>query len=115
MSGGSFNYLCFAAGDPGALAEKMSDLTDMAGELERLTDGKRAARATMDVIRLLRGAGLASVPLAEVWRAVEWAISGDGHAGQVREALAAYNAEHGQQGDRELSRLATTQERRQEN
>jgi hypothetical protein len=94
VSGGSYNYLAHKAGDAGELARAMfaGELESMAARLDGLgPQGLLAARQTRDVARFLAAAETASLGLVDVWHAVEWQDSGDGHAGQVEEALDDYH------------------------
>jgi hypothetical protein len=110
MSGGSFNYLCHAAGDAAELAVRRQELEDMAIALEALDDGKAAARATRDVIRALATVDRLSADLDGPWQALEWWYSNDYSKRQAHEALAEWNAEHGAEGDRRLSAVALEEE-----
>lgn len=86
MSGGSYNYLCWACEE---LSSRTSDLVAMAARLER--SGYYApARATRNVLLLLEGVQEAARALEDVWHAVEWADSGDYSEDQVREAVAEF-------------------------
>lgn len=86
MSGGSYNYLCWAA-DNAELESRRSDITAMAERLEK-SEYRKAARATRDVLRLLDAAERAAHALGDVWHAVEWADSGDCGEDAVAEEVA---------------------------
>jgi len=94
MSGGSFNYLCGKnAADLDACV--LEDISAMARALERHGEaGALAARATL----ALHKAVSESLPLLqsrmdqlrEVWKAVEWHLSGDWGEERVAMALVAF-------------------------
>lgn len=88
MSGGSYNYLCWAA-DSGELSGRRDTITEMAERLEK-SGYFAAARATRNVGILLDGAQRAAQELEDVWHAVEWADSGDSSEEQVRTAVAEF-------------------------
>ncbi|GGK90535.1 hypothetical protein Ppa06_57820 [Planomonospora parontospora subsp. parontospora] len=93
MSGGSYNYL----GDRAHARDLVVipvELEEMARRLADIPGAEAARSATTAVIKQLKGAANIAESLAGVWRAVEWNDSGDGHAGQVPDALAAYAAAH---------------------
>lgn len=79
MSGGSYDYLCFADGD--TLRGKEEDLKRMADRLSALGYADDAAAETMDLLLTLRQQRVyvQSVidRLSGVWRSVEWWDSGD--------------------------------------
>lgn len=89
MSGGSYDYLCHAAGDAADLAGKHQQMEWMASRLDGMGH-ILAARATRDVARLLDGAERTSEALQDVWHAVEWADSGDWSQDQVAPVVAKY-------------------------
>lgn len=95
MSGGSFEYMCFKGAD---------ELVQFEEQLERMTnylagrgDAEDAARETQEVLLLIRQYKVRiearAKRLHEIWRTVEWHISGDYSEGQVKEALARYRDE----------------------
>lgn len=87
MSGGSYNYLyCHVSG----LEEQRGDIEHMARRLES-SGYFAAARATRNVLMLLDGAERAARALEDVWRAVEWADSGDSLEESVRKAAEAFS------------------------
>lgn len=87
MSGGSFNYLCFA--DTVAdLAEREEQLRRMAEEIEALSPGHPAAEASRQLLALAGRAVPAD--LQRVWRAIEWWRSADKSEEDARLALAEY-------------------------
>lgn len=81
VSGGSYDHL----------HSRLENL-GVAGDISRMADRLRnsgyadAADATMQVLSL-------PPSLAEVWRAVEWADSGDSDEEDVREAVVAWRAD----------------------
>lgn len=111
MSGGSFDYLCYAVGDAEDLAHRRVAMQEMADQLDAMTDGKLAARKTRELLALMDGVERLSVPLEGVWQAVEWWRSCDYSEAQAHEALARFNGEHGQPGDVALSQLAEEEHR----
>lgn len=84
MSGGSFNYLCFADLSTG----KSDSLTAMAAELDRYPGGQFAAEMTRSIATHAEDW---QRRLYDVWHAVEWWQSGDWGQESVTEALAAFN------------------------
>jgi hypothetical protein len=108
VSGGSFDYLFLMADDAAELAKQRDrgNLAAIAKLMEGMTDGKLAARHTRAVIDLLAAAERLGVQLRDVWHDVEWWQSADYGPAQVRDALTAYNDQHGGEGDRHLSALA---------
>jgi len=95
MSGGSYNYLCFA--DPSDLLQKHSqDLREMVEGLSA-AGADDAARETETIIVILdhfRNRMQARVDrVSPVWKALEWWHSGDWSEKQFRETLAEYRAD----------------------
>jgi hypothetical protein len=93
MSGGSFNYLC-GASDYEDLMEKYWTLLGMADYLERGWPDHPATVRTREIateIGQLRERRLTQ-ELLNVWKAVEWKVSGDWGADQVQEAFDTYGA-----------------------
>lgn len=94
MSGGSFNYLCYA--EPEELFHKRQDLRDMIEELSRL--GYVDAAKETETINLVMNHFEARMRarmerLNEVWKSVEWVRSGDSGPERIENAIAAYRAE----------------------
>lgn len=91
MSGGSFNYLCDAAG-MGRLGERRAEVARMVMALGDYDHPgvAHAAANTRQVLVLLEQADELAVRLTDVWQAVEWHYSSDCTTGQVHEALAKY-------------------------
>lgn len=97
MSGGSYNYLCLAAGNQ-QLGDHRGDLRAMVERLEQLArDGVPgaglAAQRSRSVERHLQLADRLAETLEDVWHAVEWRDSADWGEDQMREALAKWQAE----------------------
>lgn len=96
MSGGSYNYLCDAF-DLDDLIAKQASLREMADRLAGLDDAKDAAMETEQLLVMLQQwevrARVRVDRLREVWKAVEWADSGDRSEGSIQEALATYRGE----------------------
>ena len=84
MSGGSFNYLCYAED----LSDRVGSIEDMARHLEEYLGAEDAAVATRGVVAKLKQANDSADVLREVWKAVEWWQSGDWAKDQAAEALA---------------------------
>lgn len=93
MSGGSFNYLCDAAGF-GQLGERRGAIADMAKALDDYDHpgAAQAAADTRQVLAILESADELAERLSDVWHDVEWHHSSDYGVDQVHEALSAYTA-----------------------
>ncbi|WTW93645.1 hypothetical protein OG216_09765 [Streptomycetaceae bacterium NBC_01309] len=93
MSGGSYNYLCDAH-ELADLLRREHDLKEMADRLAGMGGAEDAARETEELLVQLRQwkvrAEVRVRRLSDVWQAVEWEDSGDGHPGQIGEALSRY-------------------------
>ncbi len=94
MSGGSFNYLCFAM--PSDLFEKRGDLKDMVDELSGrgyidAAQETETISLILDHFQVLMQARLDR--LCDVWQAVEWHVSGDYSKDQVETEIAKYRAD----------------------
>lgn len=94
MSGGRYNEL-FNIHDRHLqhLADQFTDLQAMAIRLAELDAGDAAAetfQVLADLATVERNTATRVARLREVWQAVEWLDSGDGHPDQIREALEAY-------------------------
>ena len=91
MSGGSYNYLCYAEAND--LFQKLDDLRRMA---ERLADlgYEDAAGETTDLLLSIRQCERHFNAIAKrmygVWRAVEWCDSGDSGEDEIKEAITKY-------------------------
>jgi hypothetical protein len=100
VSGGSYNYLCHVWDLPGLL-DREGDLEAMADRLAGLGYAEDAARETQELLVQLRQwkvrADVRVQRLAPVWQAVEWRDSGDWGEEQIREELAEYRGEGGEQ------------------
>lgn len=90
MNGGSYDYLCYAAGDAARLSGRRMQIEQMASRLDSMGH-ILAARATRDIGRLLDGAERASQALEDVWHAVEWADSGDWPEDQIGPVVAKFS------------------------
>lgn len=92
MSGGSFNYLCFADATD-LLSKHRPDLADMAANLTN-RGYKDAALETERLIAYVdhaeRQITARMERLQKVWKAVEWNCSGDSGPEEVREAVEEY-------------------------
>ena len=95
MSGGSYNYLCFADADE--ILNKLGVLEEMSDRLAGLGYADDAAEETQMLalqIRHIRNRLNASVKrLKSVWRAVEWWDSSDSSEDGVKAALEKYRQE----------------------
>jgi hypothetical protein len=97
VSGGAYNYLCFADGLDG-LAERREDLESMADRLARLPWATGAAAETAELVSRLREIDALSENLSDlrqVWRAIEWWDSGDYGEAQAPGPVDIYVAERG--------------------
>lgn len=92
MSGGSFNYLCYA--DEEELAQRIGDLESMAEALAEYPDGEAASKDTHELVAIIQTAmrriEARRRRLSELWQAVEWHRSCDYGPDQVADALKAY-------------------------
>lgn len=86
MSGGSYNYLCFAVDEPGKLDDRRDELEEMRKRLCHLGYYDLAER-TQEVTRLLDEVVEKATALAEVWKAVEWRDSMDWSDKTMHEVL----------------------------
>lgn len=97
MSGGSYDYLCWAR-DLEDLSQKQYSLREMADRLAGLGYAKDAAAETEELLVLLRQweirAKTRTERLEAVWKAVEWWDSADWSEARVHEALAAYRRDN---------------------
>lgn len=95
MSGGSYDYLCWAVDYGRGLGAHRGDLRAMIERLEQLAtegvDGAAlAAHRSRVVERHLEVADKRARTLTDVWHAVEWLDSADWGKDQMREVLAAF-------------------------
>jgi hypothetical protein len=96
MSGGSFDYACFAS-DPEGLARKEHNLRALRNALAEYPGSESAVIATdallarLDALRVALDTPTAR-ELRSVWQAVEWHHSADYGPQQVAEALAKFAA-----------------------
>lgn len=102
MSGGSFNYL-YQAVLLENLGERRGMIEAMQKELDVLTargvpGAAVAALETRIILRYFEMADRRAKSLEEVWHAVEWWVDGDWGDDQLREVLAAYEAQKGRLG-----------------
>lgn len=88
MSGGSFNYLCFADSPLEAQA-KIEDLRYMADELEELAPGHPVTLWTRNLAGSVYDPPSLPGEVQRVWRAVEWWHSADWGKDSVTLALRA--------------------------
>ena len=95
MSGGSYNYLCYA--DPSDLLQKHGqDLRDMVSSLSAAgaSDASKETETIIAILDHFRDRMQARVDrISGVWRAMEWWHSGDISEEQFKEALAEYRAD----------------------
>jgi len=96
MSGGSYNYLCWAR-DLEDLNGKRHALEEMAARLAGLGYAQDAAAETDELLVLFRQweirTSVRASRLADVWKAIEWWDSNDSGEDGVREALTKYRAD----------------------
>ena len=101
MSGGHYDYLCFAQ-DLEELLTKGRSLQEMYDRLDGLGYAEDAAAETEEVITILghaqRRIARRLARLQPVWKAVEWWDSSDWSEDSVRQALAEYREEAGGTG-----------------
>jgi hypothetical protein len=91
MSGGSYNYLCWA--DLGDIGSKQADLEAMAARLDGINPDSHAATDTREVLAILAALDFAIRRLSDVWKAVEWRDSYDYADDQMMEAITEYEAQ----------------------
>ena len=82
MSGGSFDYLCYAD-----IGDTPDQLEHMLNELDNLGYASIAAGRTRLIIELLRLANREAETLRPVWKAVEWWRSSDWGEAEVKAAI----------------------------
>lgn len=101
MSGGSYNYLCWAQ-DLDDINGKRYVLREMADRLAGLGYAQDAAAETEELLVLLQQwevrAGVRIKRLSDVWHAVEWWDSNDSSEDAVREALVNYRGDRHRAG-----------------
>lgn len=92
MSGGSYDYLCYA--DEHEILQRRAVLRQMADRLTGLGYAEDAAGETEDLIAIIaqyeRRARSRIRRLSAVWRAVEWWDSNDSSEDDIRAALEKY-------------------------
>lgn len=92
MSGGSFNYLCYADDRrDGGWAAALEDMRDMAKALREAGAADAADGTDAVVAAYERIAHEQCEPLRGVWKALEWYRSGDWGPEALRDALREYN------------------------
>lgn len=91
MSGGSYNYICYA--DGGDIGSKLGDVEAMAARLEGINPDGHAAADTREVLAIAAALEFAVGRLSKVWHAVEWRDSCDWGEDQMREVLDEYEAQ----------------------
>lgn len=89
MSGGSFDYLCYAEGDQ--LSGRLADIEMMARRLKEMGHAE-AARDTQAVWEGLCSAIDGAARLRDVWHAMEWVDSRDWGPHHLEAVAAEYNA-----------------------
>lgn len=95
MSGGSYNYLCYASADE--LINKTADLQDIADRLAGLGYAKDAALETQSLLLIIRQyenrIEAMKNRLDGVWKAIEWWDSADTNEDSFKEALEKYRGQ----------------------
>lgn len=95
MSGGSYNYLCYAESD--TLLHNTETIKEMSDRLAGLGYASDAAAETEDLLLLIRQAlnriEARRKRLEGVWKAIEWWDSADWGEDQVKKALEEYRGE----------------------
>ena len=90
MSGGSFNYLHYAA-ELGMLTDRLDLVRAMVAFLASQGDTARpAADASKRVLELLEQANAEARKLADIWHTAEWLKSGDHGPEELRKAVARF-------------------------
>lgn len=109
MSGGSYNYLCFADADD--VLGKHRDLCDMANRLDGLCPEAAAeTRAIFDGPGSLYAELEARLKrLTDLWKAVEWCDSGDWSQDHLGKAIEEFRAQ-GPAPDTLVTEVERTQE-----
>ena len=96
MSGGSYDYLCWAS-ELDQLLEKQHHLSDMAERLAGLGYADDAATETTHLLLAMRQWRIRAAAhvdrLTDVWKAVEWWDSADWSEDRVHEALTKYRGD----------------------
>lgn len=94
MSGGSYNYLCYAGAEE--LMSKTSDMQEMADRLAGLGYAQDAANETQHLLLTVREYENRIQAMKErlegVWKAVEWWDSCDSSEDSLKDALDKYRA-----------------------
>lgn len=96
MSGGSFNYLCYA--EPYELFNKRQDLADMVQALAEagyVDAAKETETIGLIINHFEARVGARLERLNEVWKSVEWVRSGDSSSDRIEGAIAEYRKEVG--------------------
>lgn len=95
MSGGSFDYLCFA--DAETISEKKGRLREMADFLAGLGYAQDAARETEELLVILNQIevrmGVRIDRLSAIWKAAEWWQSADTGEDDFKASLKEYRKE----------------------
>jgi hypothetical protein len=94
MSGGSFNYLCFA--EPDDIFRKREDLRNMVEALAELghADAAKETESVILVLNHFEARMRARMDrLHDIWRSVEWVRSGDSAPSVINDAVTAYRLE----------------------
>lgn len=96
MSGGSYDYLCWAR-ELDDLLTKEHHLEAMADRLAALGYAEDAARETQELLVQLRQwrirAQVKVDRLEPVWKAIEWRDSGDWSEDSIRQAVVEYRGD----------------------
>jgi hypothetical protein len=99
MSGGSYEYLCFKDGEDLFGDQVDRNMQAMADRLAGLGYAQDAAQETQWLLLEIRASAnriqTAKNRLEKIWRAVEWWDSCDSSEDGVKNALAAYRGEKG--------------------
>ncbi len=94
MSGGSYNYLCWAS-TPQELGARYDTIRDMADDLAAFgPEAAHAAAATKKVVTALDNAAAVAKPINAVWKAMEWYHSSDWGRDRLVDALRTYEQEN---------------------
>jgi hypothetical protein len=90
VSGGSYNYLCYAE-DISTLGDRVSDLQEMIARLAEIPGAEAARAASAQVLATMEHALRQAQDLHDVWHAVEWHDSCDWSEDQMLEAIQAFS------------------------
>ena len=97
MSGGSFNYLCFA--EPYELFKHREDLNYMVAKLAELghVDAAKETESVILILNHFEARMRARIDrLNDIWHSVEWVESGDSAPERITRAMADFRKDAGE-------------------